>query len=84
MSRFTVIWLPEAEARLTEIWIDANDRAAVATAADTIDLELAVNPLEVGTTDHEGLLRLVRLPLSVLYAVREPDQVVHIGYVHRA
>jgi hypothetical protein len=34
---FTVTWDPSAEAELTNIWLTAPDRQAVADAADEID-----------------------------------------------
>ena len=37
---YTVVWKPEAERRLTELWMEANDRSAVTSAADRIDREL--------------------------------------------
>lgn len=34
MSRFTVVWGPDAENQLIEIWLAADDRADVTAAAD--------------------------------------------------
>jgi|GEM_PF-5870461 len=44
MTRRTVIWVPEAEDELGEIWLAADDRDAVASAADTTDSVLKATP----------------------------------------
>ena len=56
MSRFTVVWTPDAEAELANIWMNAGDPAAVSAAADTIDAELANNPLGIGESGERGNL----------------------------
>jgi hypothetical protein len=45
---YTVIWQPSAEAALATLWNDALDRAAVTSAADTIDALLRQNPSSRG------------------------------------
>ena len=83
MSRFTVVWAPDAEDQLAEIWTNAADRVAVTAAANSIDRELGEDPVRIGTADSEGLFRVVRPPLLVLFEVREPDRIVEISYVRR-
>ena len=70
MSRFTVVWRPEARAELATIWMAASSRASVTAAADMIDAELVS---ELGNRCQEGLLRLEYAPLAVLFNVSEPD-----------
>ena len=56
---------------------------AVTAAANSIDRELGEDPVRIGTADSEGLFRVVRPPLLVLFEVREPDRIVEISYVRR-
>lgn len=81
--RYTVVWLASASDRLAQIWSDAADRSAVASAADEIDRALAAAPGTLGEDVHEGLRRFSVPPLQVLYAVREADRVVEVGRVKR-
>jgi plasmid stabilization system protein ParE len=81
MTRFTVVWTRTAEANLANIWMNAHDPAAVSAAADTIDVELSQNPASIGSPDREGMFRLSRPPLEVLFSVREPDRIAEIEYV---
>jgi plasmid stabilization system protein ParE len=41
---FTVLWTPNAEQGLAAIWLSAEDRSAVTSAADMIDSLLRVDP----------------------------------------
>ena len=71
--RFTVIWRPSAEQKLAEIWIDADDRQAITSAADAIDVLLRTRPTEVGESRVANIRILTVSPLSVYYDVREDD-----------
>ena len=75
--RFTVTWHPSAEQDLTEIWLQASDRANVTQAANFIDQVLASDPLTHGE-DFYGERIIVALPLAVTYPVSEPDRSVQI------
>jgi hypothetical protein len=41
---FTVVYQPEIENDLADLWLNAPDRAAVTVAANTIDDQLRRNP----------------------------------------
>jgi len=41
---FTVVWRPEAERALADLWNRAEDRQAITDAADTIDALLRTGP----------------------------------------
>jgi len=45
---YTVIWKPAAEDELAQIWTEAADRTAVATAANRIDQLLKSHPHDQG------------------------------------
>jgi plasmid stabilization system protein ParE len=80
---FTVVWRPSAEEKLAAIWSSADDREAVASAADTIDAFLRTDPLAVGES-RIGVTRILTVsPLSVYYDVLERDRLVAVWAVWR-
>jgi plasmid stabilization system protein ParE len=81
MTRFTVIWSNEALNQLAQIWLAAVDRPAVNAAAAAIDGQLANDPQSKGTALSEGLRALDVPPLHALFAVAEPDRLVHVVFV---
>ncbi len=83
MIRYTVIWAPEPQNELAELWLAASDRAVVAQAADEIDDRLATSPISKGVELSEGLRRFRCAPLQVLYVVRTEDRVVEVTAVRR-
>jgi hypothetical protein len=48
------VWHDKAERRLAELWLNADERSAVSTAADTIDAELAYDPFTRSTFSVPG------------------------------
>ncbi len=81
--KYTVLWLPDAEAEIARLWLDADSRAAVTAAADAIDQTLAEAPLQAGESrDGEKRILLIR-PLGVTYIVHETSKVVIVGRVWR-
>jgi plasmid stabilization system protein ParE len=78
MSRYTVIWLKVAESDLAQIWIDATNRKAVEEAANAIDHELANDAQRKGRPVSEGLYRLYKSPLHILFTVLVADCVVEV------
>ncbi len=81
MSRFTVVWLKDAEHELTEIWIAHNDRNAVTKATNEIDASLAADPLNQGGELSEGIRFFLVPPLRVIYSVKELDRIVEVSLV---
>jgi len=80
--KFTVVWLPETEAELFELWMAAADRKEVEQAANWIDLQLANDPLKKLTRlDDMHFIR--RGPLVTLCEVSVDDRIVKIVEVHR-
>ena len=78
MTRHTVVWHKDAVDELAEIWINAPNRAAVATAANAMDSNLADEPSTKGDELSEGLRVLIARPLQVLFAVNVDDRVAEI------
>lgn len=79
--KFTVTWLPDAEAELAELWMSAADRERVQIAADQIDRQLRLRPNDVGESRPEGRRVLISPPLTVFYLVRDDDRLVHVSHV---
>lgn len=83
MSRYTVVYLAEAENNLIAIWADASDRDKVTESADAADRLLAAYPLRNSVDLIEQLRRRDIPPLRFYFEVREDDCVVVISNVAR-
>ncbi len=81
--KFTVLWKPDAENKLIQLWMEFADRLAVRNAADEIDRLLANDPNEQGESRSGGVRILIVEPLAVFYAVREQDRIVDVARVSR-
>jgi hypothetical protein len=75
---FTVVWLPEAEAGLAEIWTAADDKDAVSDAANYIDELLRINPASHGLKYIDSTRCLLIAPLGILFDVNDADRRVRI------
>jgi hypothetical protein len=80
--KFTVTWLPGAEAKLTVIWNQATDKQAVADAADQIDRILHRDAERKGKPLGK-FRKLTVAPLSVLFIVSPDDRMVIVVDVKR-
>jgi hypothetical protein len=80
--KFTVVWLPGPESDLLNLWLEADDRKNVEQAANWIDRQLRIDPLQKLTPIDE-LFFVRRDPLVVLCEVRLDDRLVTIVEVHR-
>jgi len=81
MTRRTVIWLPDAEAQLADVWLASDCRNDVTTASQVIDRKLAENAESIGVNLSEGLRRLDEPPLRVIYEILDDDMMVCIASV---
>jgi mRNA-degrading endonuclease RelE of RelBE toxin-antitoxin system len=76
---YTLFYTPEAEAELTNIWIDAVNRDHVTMAISSIEYSLGFTPLKVGIARKSSVNRtLYRAPVGVEYDVIEDDKKVYI------
>jgi hypothetical protein len=80
---FQVFWVSDAEDELAAIWIDADDRNAITTAAHRIDSVLRVNPENAGESRDEGQRILIERPLGVTFDVSAQDRTVFVLTVWR-
>ena len=83
MNRFTVVWTTEAVEQLTEIWLVATDRETIVSAAESIDLELAVDPFWNSRELSEGLRSLVLPPLRIVFSINLEDRLVEVARISR-
>jgi hypothetical protein len=79
MTRYTVVWLQDAQAQLSRTWLEAPDRQLVTNAVSAIDAELRTQPHSKGSPLSEGLRKLRVPPLEVAFAVREADRIVEVS-----
>jgi len=76
--KYTVVWKPEAERKLTELWLAAANRSAVTKAADRIDRELRYDAHIKGESREEPTRVLLIPPLGVFFRVDAPDRKVSV------
>lgn len=74
---FTVVWKPDADRTLAQLWVDAPDRNAVSAAARLIDKTLREGPAASGSSSEEQPI-LVAPPLGVHYEVIPDDCLVRV------
>ena len=79
---FTVVYSPDAEDFLAELWLVGPDRQEITLAQYHIDQILSTDPF-LGAKGREGLFRLVVPPLSVVYEIHEEDRMVKVTGVGR-
>jgi hypothetical protein len=80
--RYTVVWLPPAEAALINLWLRASDQQAVADASNRLDAALANDPQTKGKPMRRFFVR-EDAPLAVLYHVDSGDCMVRVIAVRR-
>ena len=76
--RFTVVWEPEAYNDLADLWLNSVDRDRIVFLAESIDLELTVDPFWKSAELGEGLRALNLPPLRILFTVNVEDRVVDV------
>jgi hypothetical protein len=76
--RYTVIWKPEAERRLAELGMEAEEPERLANASNLIERELAANPAAVGE-QRIGSIRVVVVPsLGMYFRLNSEDRQVSV------
>ena len=81
--KFTVIWLPTIEAKLTQLWLAGRDREAIREATVEIEQTLATKPLSAGESRVGNYRIFFADPLAVMYSVWPEDRLVKIVEVSR-
>jgi hypothetical protein len=81
--KYTVVWKPAAERHLMEIWMRADDRDAVARAADGLDAALARDADQQGESREDGVRVTFATPLGIDFEVSPADRQVRVLAVWR-
>jgi hypothetical protein len=81
--KYTVVWLPRGEKKLTNMWLRASDRNAISNAVNLIDKLLSVDPMNVGESRDEPDRILHQTPLGVIFRVVDDDRLVMVIDVWR-
>jgi hypothetical protein len=81
--KWTVIWKADSENDLTDLWVNANDKAAITAAANRIDVLLRRSPLDAGESRDEDDHVYFDAPLGILFTVDELDRKVFVERVWR-
>lgn len=76
--KFTVGWTPAAEQELLRFWLAARDRLSIDEAVQTIELQLATDPMNAGESRVGTVRVLIVEPLSVVFSVRVEDRFVKV------
>lgn len=82
MPRFTVAWRRSARDELGEIWLTADHRDEITTAANRIDGLLAHQADRLGEEFYGDRLIVVP-PVHVVFTVSVPDRLVIVEQVWR-
>jgi hypothetical protein len=80
--RFTVVWVPSAEAQLANLWIRAADRCAISASVHCIDSELRNDPERKGVM-FGPFRALFDDPMSVLFTADPGDCMARVIQVRR-
>ena len=78
---WTVVWLPDAESELAELWLASTDRERTTLAADQIEKQLRHNPDSAGESRAAGRRILIVPPLAVIYRILFDDRIVQVSNV---
>jgi hypothetical protein len=81
--RYTVIWVPSAQAQLADLWVQAPDRQPVTDAVDRIDKALRDDP-ETKAMPWGRFYTFIEDPLVVLLEIDPGDRVVRVIQVRRS
>ena len=82
--KYAVIWIPEAETELAEIWLAATDRAVITNTTREIEFLLETNPLLVGESREENHVRVLFIaPLMVGYLADSSNRTVYVFSIRR-
>jgi plasmid stabilization system protein ParE len=76
--KYTVLWTPTAEQDLAAIWMDAQDRNAVTSAASSIDALLGEQADTQGESRYGKVRIMFAPPLGVEFEALEEDRTVYV------
>jgi hypothetical protein len=80
--KYTVTWLPMAQAALANLWTHASDQQQVAEASNRLDADLRDEPDKKGRKFGKFYIR-EDAPLAIMYHVDAADLMVRVITVKR-
>ncbi len=78
---FTVVWIPDAEQRLADAWLQSSDRKAIVNSTNRIDKGLRIDPEKQGDLLFDTVRTMIVGVLGVHFEVVEEDRLVRILHV---
>ena len=75
---YTVLWTPTAEQDLAAIWMDAEDRRVITSAAHTVDVLLHEDAHLRGESRYGNLRIMFVAPLGVHFEALQDDRMVYV------
>jgi hypothetical protein len=81
MTPYEVIWEPDAEHLLTDLWIDSVDRNSITADQAEVDQLLARDPFQHGRLVSEGLYGIRVGSLFVNFTVAVDARIVNVTWV---
>lgn len=76
--KWTVTYRPSARDELATLWMDAVDRNAVTTAAETIETQLQTDPLNAGESRGGKRRLVIEPPIAIDFQAEAEDMLVTI------
>jgi hypothetical protein len=76
--RYTVVWKPEADDELADLWLKSLNQRAFTGAANAIDPALRNDPAIKGEWIDEHTKELYIYPIRVLFEVDDQDRQVRV------
>lgn len=78
---YSVVWLPDAEQELADLWLNSSDRGAITKAAAVLDQLLERDPAQEGESRPNGRRILFAAPLAAIYRVHSDKEQVDVLHV---
>lgn len=78
MTRHSVIWDDEAVSSLAFIWLEATNREQIRHAVDSIDTQLAADPIGNSKPLSEGLRAIDVPPIRAVFSVDADGRIVDL------
>jgi len=75
---WTVVWVPDAEQELADLWLNATDRDRITLAAAEIERRLRHDPESAGESREAGRRILIAPPLAATFRVSPADRLVQV------
>jgi hypothetical protein len=75
--KYTVVWLPRAQAALANLWMHAPDQQEVAEASNRLDAALGDEPDKKGRPFGKFFVQ-EDAPLAIMYHVDAADRMVRV------